>query len=349
MTLTRILLADDHDLVRVGLRKALQNRPELQIVGEVGDGPSLMQAIERLRPDMLIIDVAMPQFEPITATRHIRRQYPDMTILVVSAHDDDVYVQGLLREGVNGYHLKDQPLDDLLLAVERVLSGKRWLSSPLLDKLIQSDEAPPSTSPPLSPRQLDILRLLVEGLDNRALAARLQISVKTIETHLTRLYRRLNVQSRLEAVHYAHEHSNVMSHVVAAAADGKPAPGADPHKEILVVDDNQRYRQQLERMISRIYPQATVYEATNTAEALSLLRQRQLALAFVDVVLGDESGIRCTQQLKAQSAHLRVVLMSAYPDREFHRRGLESGASAFVDKKDMDTTSLYQIIMDALG
>jgi DNA-binding NarL/FixJ family response regulator len=140
MTVTRILLADDHDLVRVGIRNALEEQPNLQIVGEVGDGATLIQAIEQLQPDLLIIDVTMPYFEPISAIQRIRRLYPHLLILVVSAHDDDVYVQGLLHEGVNGYHLKDQPLADLHLAVERVLAGKRWISSPLLDKLFQSGE-----------------------------------------------------------------------------------------------------------------------------------------------------------------------------------------------------------------
>jgi DNA-binding NarL/FixJ family response regulator len=346
MTPTRILLADDHDLVRVGLRNALQGHPDWQIIGEVGDGPGLTQAIAHLQPDMLIIDVNMPQFEPISAIRGIRQRHPDIRILIVSAHDDDIYVQGLLREGVHGYHLKDQPLGDLLLAVERVLSGKRWVSSPLLDKLIQTDEQPEITLH-LSARQMDILRLLAEGLDNRSLAIRLRLSVKTVETHLTRLYRQLNVQSRLEAVHYAHQHPGIMSRAVVAAPESENGAGAQ--KAILVVDDSPRYRQQLERMIGRIYPQAAVYEAANTAEAVALTRQVEPPLAFVDVVLGEESGIRCAQRLKAESAHLRIVLMSAYPDREFHRRGLEAGASAFVDKKDMDTTSLYEIIMDALG
>lgn len=313
----------------------------------MGDGPGLTQAIAELRPELLIIDVTMPHFEPISAIRHIRQQYPDMRILIVSAHDDDVYVQGLLREGANGYHLKDQPLGDLLLAVERVLAGQRWISSRLLDKLLQPNLAA-SPTPHLSTRQMDILRLLAEGLDNRSLATRLQLSVKTIETHLTRLYRQLNVQSRLEAVHYAHEHPGIMSRVVATVPDGENRSGTGAQKAILVVDDSPRYRQQLERMIGRIYPQAAVYEASNTAEAIALVHEAKPPLAFVDVVLGDESGIHCAQRLKAQSSQMRIVLMSAYPDREFHRRGLEVGASAFVDKKDMDTNSLYEIIMDAL-
>ena len=132
----RVLLADDHAVVRAGIRNALTELPQLVIVGEVGDGPTLFSALLETRPDCLLIDVTMPEFEAISAIRQIRIQYPTMKILVVSAYDDDVYVQGLLGVGVNGYHLKDQPLSDLKLAVERILSGEKWVSSRLVNKLV---------------------------------------------------------------------------------------------------------------------------------------------------------------------------------------------------------------------
>ena len=345
---TRVLLADDHALVRAGIRNALEDLDHLQIVGEVGDGPSLLQALIALQPDLVLIDVTMPDFEPIATIRQIRRVYPDMRILVVSAYDDDIYVQGLLREGVDGYHLKDQPLGDLRLAVDRVLAGERWISSSLVDKLVRSDE-PARASVQLSGRQSDLLRLLAKGLDNRAMAANLGLSVKTIETHLTRLYRQLNVQSRLEAANYAHQHPELANEVQRTAAPPTLVLPEAQQTPILVVDDNQRYRQQLRRIVTRIYPQAALYEAANTVDALHLTRQIKPRIAFVDVVLGDESGIRCTQQIKRQFVQARVILMSAYPDREFHRMGLEAGASAFLDKKDIDAATLYQIITDAVG
>ncbi|MCA9933878.1 MAG: response regulator [Ardenticatenaceae bacterium] len=346
---TRILLADDHALVRAGIRNALEGEASLQIVGEVGDGPGLIQALEDLRPDLLLIDVTMPNFEPVATIHRIRLRYPNMFILVVSAYDDDVYVQGLLRAGVNGYHLKDQPLSDLRLAVERVLTGKRWISSSLVDKLIQPTEAIQPDTPKLSSRQIDILHLLSKGLDNRAIAAKLGLSVKTIETHLTRLYRQLNVQSRLEAANFAHEHPELITRAAKnAAPDNQLLLPQEQQASILIVDDNQRYRQQLRRMVGRIYPQAMIYEAANTQDALHLVQRLSPQLVFVDVVLGDESGIRCTRQIKTQSHHSRVILMSAYPDREFHRLGLEAGAKALLDKKDLDAATLFQIITDAI-
>jgi DNA-binding NarL/FixJ family response regulator len=344
----RILLADDHDLIRAGIGNALADQPHLEIVGEVDDGPSLLQALSSLRPDLLLIDANMPNFEPIATMQRVRITYPALFILVVSAYDDDVYVQGLFRAGVNGYHLKDQPLSDLRLAIDRVLSGKRWISDPLVDKLLRPNKQKNADTPKLSPRQLDMLNLLVKGLDNRSMAAQLGLSVKTIETHLTRLYRQLNVQSRLEATNYAHRHPELIAPSAVISSPQQIPVSADKHSSIMIVDDNKRFRSQLRRMIGRICPQVQIFEAGDSEAALHLIRHYSPRMAFVDVVLGDENGIHCARRIKAESAQSRVILMSAYPDREFHRQGLEAGAIAFIDKKDLDTASLFQIISDAM-
>ncbi len=343
----RILLADDHALVRAGIRNALAGMPDLEIVAEVGDGSSLEPALAEWQPDCLLIDVTMPAFEPINAIRRIRARYPRLRILVVSAYDDDVYVQGLLGVGVNGYHLKDQPMSDLRLAVLRVLAGERWISSSLVDKLLHARRV--TAVPSLSTRQQDILRLLAEGLDNRAISQRLNLSVKTVENHLTRLYRQLDVQSRLEAVTHVREHPELLAQTLPETAAMFIEPPPSEQAVILVVDDNGRYRNQLRRIIGKIFPQTMIYEAGNTAEAIHLAARMTPQIAFVDVVLGDEDGIRCTRRLRIESPVTRIVLISAYPDREFHRLGLEAGATAFVDKKDLDAATLQQIIADAIG
>lgn len=121
----RIVLAGDHAVVRAGIANALRELPELEIVSELGDGSQLLATIERERPDMLVTDVTMPDFDPVNAVRNIRARFPLLKILIVSAYDDDMYVQGLLGAGVDGYHLKDQPLGDLRLAVQRILAGER--------------------------------------------------------------------------------------------------------------------------------------------------------------------------------------------------------------------------------
>ena len=349
MKIARILLADDHAVVRAGIHNALASMPNVTIVGEVGDGPAVIAALAELQPDCLLIDLTMPDFEPIQAIRQFRKQYPQLIILVVSAYDDDLYVQGLLSAGVNGYHLKDQPLGDLRLAVERVLAGERWISSPLLDKLLSPANSR-QQAPSLSARQKDILRLLTKGLDNRTIADHLSLSVKTIENHLTRLYRQIHVQSRLEAAHYVQENPEVIAHMGETAVSPNIFPDQTHLGQlaILLIDDNRRYRQQLRRMIGKAYPQAILYEASSTAESLRLLEHISPHLVFLDIVLGDEDGIRCTRLIKQQQASIRVILISAYPDKEFHRRGLQAGASAFLDKKDLDTAVLRQILQDVL-
>ena len=235
---------------------------------------------------------------------------------------------------------------------------------PLINKLLNYSESSqnsvrPSSAtnqPKLTKRQREILRLLQEGLDNQTIAQQISLSVKTVENHLTRIYRKLDVQSRLEAVSYAIQHPEVLGVGGAGASKSAPAPSppvwdASQSKPItiLLVDDNARYRRQLRRMTSKAYPQATIYEAGSIKEVLHLAQQIHPELVLVDVVLGEENGIHCTRRLKAVTREARVILMSAYPDREFHRRGLEAGAIAFLDKKDLDTGTLRQVIDDAIA
>jgi DNA-binding NarL/FixJ family response regulator len=337
----RLLLADDHAVVRAGIANALADLPGVQIVGDVGNGGALLQALETLKPDCLLIDVAMPDFEPIGDIGRIRSRYPHLKILVVSAYDDDVYVQGLLGVGVNGYHLKDQPLADLRLAVQRVLAGERWICSPLVAKLLRLRDAAPVS---LTQRQRELLVCLQEGLDNLAIARRTGLSVKTVENHLTRLYRQLGVQSRLEAVSYIRQHPALIGvpHSAVAAQHEADRP------TLLIVDDNVRYRTQLRRLIERAYPTIDVVEAENTQVALHELRRSPPRLALVDVVLGDESGIECARAMHSLVPGTRLVLFSAYPDREFHRQALDVGAVAFLDKKDVNAAALRELIDDVI-
>lgn len=344
----RLVLADDHAVVRAGIANALRELPNIAIVGEVGNGRALLAMLNQARPDVLVTDVTMPDFEPISSIRQIREAFPELKILIVSAYDDDVYVQGLLGAGVNGYHLKDQPLSDLRLAIQRVLAGERWVCSPLVDKLVRYREtAVPSVV--LTARQRDMLRCLRDGLDNQAIARRTGLSVKTIENHLTRLYRQINVQSRLEAANYLVHHPDALGNTepgTSAAAPVHAASGAQ--LAILVVDDNLRYRTQMRRMLGKTCPAASIYEAENTRTALRVVADTQPQLVFVDVVLGDEHGIETARQIRTLSAATRIVLISAYPDREFHRLGLEAGAVAFLDKKDIDAAALRELVDDAI-
>jgi len=348
MSLIRVLLADDHTVVRAGLRNALEILPNLEISGEVGNGRELMEALARINPDLLVMDASMPDFEPISAVQKIKSEHPNIKILIVSAYDDDSYVVGLLRAGANGYHLKDQPLADLQLAAQRILNGDRWISGSLIGRL--TSRRPPiaqSNTPWLTRRQRELLRLLTQGTDNRNIALALDLSVKTVENHLTALYRVLGVDSRLKALNYALSHPELL----ATSGQETVETGSSQigqNLTVLVVDNNPRYRQQLCRLIGKICPASIIFEAENITEALMLGEKTQPQLGLIDVVLEDEDGIQCASRLRIVSPHTRMVLISAYPDREFRRRALSAGAIAFLDKKELDTDSIRQVIEDAM-
>jgi DNA-binding NarL/FixJ family response regulator len=347
MPLTRVLLADDHAVVRAGIHKVIEESPDLQIVAEVEDGPTLMDCLETTKPDCLLLDISMPAFDPLKTIPEIRTKYPDLKILVVSAYDDDLYVQGLLEAGVDGYHLKDQPLSDLKLAIQRVLNGKRWISSSLITKLVEATK-PISKAPLLTSRQLDILRLLNEGLDNNSIALEMNLSIKTIENHLTRLYKQLGVHSRLEASNYVNQHPEVWGGSgIIFYQDNSPKLHIN-EISILLVDDNPRYLHQLKRVLSKIIPKADIYLANELKEAVSLAKNVQPQLVLVDVVLGEEDGIRCGYLIKSVSKKSRLVMISAYPDREFRRLSLEVGAVAFLDKKELDALTLQEVVEDLI-
>lgn len=348
MEMTRVLLADDHTVVRAGLRNALEGVANIKVTGEVGNGTELKMALERQHIDLLVMDANMPDFEPIAAAREIKAKYPNLKILIVSAYNDETYVVGLLKAGVDGYHLKDQPLADLQLAVQRILSGERWITSSLLTRLADRQSSPTrsNNAPWLTKRQRELLQLLTQGADNRSIAAALDISVKTVENHLTALYKILGVDSRMKAMNYALHHPEVLASSGQELVEAEPAPRSEGNLSILVVDDNPRYRQQLCRLIGKITPTSIIYEADNIAEALRIGEKVKPNLGLIDVVLDEEDGIQCASRLKSVSPSTRMVLISAYPDREFRRRALSTGAIAFLDKKDLDTASVRQVIED---
>lgn len=203
--MSQILLADDYEVVRAGIRTVVEEIPGLTVIGEVSDGPALVENLERLQPDCLLVDISLPDFIPVENIAAIRSKYPDLKILVVTTYYDEFCFRGLLKIGVHGYHLKQQPLSELKMAIQRVLKGERWISYPILYKLIEGGVQNPSQSL-LTTRQRDILRLLQKGLANQSIATEMSLSIKTVENHLTRIYRLLGVQSRLEAVAYVNRH-----------------------------------------------------------------------------------------------------------------------------------------------
>jgi DNA-binding NarL/FixJ family response regulator len=204
----RILLADDHALMREGIRKILEEADDLEVVGEAGDGQEAVRLTRQLRPDVVLMDIAMPEMNGVEATREIKEVLPRTAILALSAYDEDAYVFALLEAGAAGYLLKGALSRQLVAAIQSVHQGESVLAPSVTRKLFAHTSNHNQNERPhtLSERELEVLRLAGRGLSTRAIALALDISPRTVQFHLTQIFTKLNVGSRTEAVVSALRH-----------------------------------------------------------------------------------------------------------------------------------------------
>lgn len=209
MSKLRLLLADDHTLMRQGLRKILEERPEWQVVAEVGDGREAVRQAEALKPDVVILDIGMPLLNGLEATRQIVRRLPDVGVLILSMHSNEAYVTQALQAGALGYLLKDSAGVDLIDAVEAVSLGKAFFSPAvaklMLDDYVRrlADKGIVDRFDSLSNREREILQLVAEGRSNREIAELLSVSPTTVETHRSHILQKLDLHNTAELVLYA--------------------------------------------------------------------------------------------------------------------------------------------------
>jgi DNA-binding NarL/FixJ family response regulator len=203
----RVLLADDHTLVRAGLRKLLESIPGMQVVGECGDGLELLALAEALQPHLVLMDIAMPGLNGLEATARVVKQWPDVRVLILSMHQNEEYVRQALRHGAVAYLLKDAAPLELDMALKAVLAGGTYLS-PAVSKGVLSDyvqrlRGDDLGSVTLTPRQREVLQLIAEGHSSKEVARRLDLSVKTVETHRSQLMKQLDIHEVTGLVRYA--------------------------------------------------------------------------------------------------------------------------------------------------
>lgn len=200
----RILLADDHTMVRQGFRLILAAQPDMEVVGEAGDGRQAVELAEQLRPDLVVMDVAMPGLNGIEATRRLAQSSPCTRVLALSMHKDSVYVREILRAGARGYLLKDSIDRDLLAAVRSVARGEGYLS-PAISEAVLTDYRKHVSDPLdlLSSREREVLQMIAEGKTNKEIAVALNLSVYTVDAHRGRVMEKLNLHSTGELVRFA--------------------------------------------------------------------------------------------------------------------------------------------------
>jgi DNA-binding NarL/FixJ family response regulator len=212
--MTSVLIADDQALVRVGLRKILENDPRAEVAGEAADGEEAVEAAARLAPDVVLMDIRMPVLDGIEATRRIVRARPGTRVLILTTFGLDTYVYDALNAGASGFMLKDAPPEEIAAAVQIVASGDALLAPAVTRAVIEEFARRPASGPPpslpraledLTPREREVFDLLARGLSNPEICAQLVISDATAKTHVAHILQKLGLRDRVQAVIYAYE------------------------------------------------------------------------------------------------------------------------------------------------
>ncbi len=220
MNKIRVLLVDDHAVVRAGIRQFLETAGDILVEAEAGDGEEAIRLIELKMPDVVVLDIQMPKMTGIEVTRWIRAHYRSLAVLILTAYDDEPYALGVLQAGANGYVLKTASPQEIILAVRDVFAGKSVVDALIAQKLVvhMTHSQPPAVLNAVSEREMEVLMLVAKGLTNKLIAVQLGISDRTVQGHLAHIFDKLQAASRTEAVMRAVALGWISQDV--AAADG---------------------------------------------------------------------------------------------------------------------------------
>lgn len=204
----RILLADDHVTVRHGLKLLIDGQTDMKVVAEASDGAAAVQRAIDVKPDVVVMDISMPGMNGLAATRSLKQQRPEMAVITLTRHGDDAYLQELLRAGVSGYVLKQSAPAELLQAIRVAAAGGQYLDSTLTARVTagflgREGKRVSKAGAAISDREAEVLRLIASGYSNKEIAARLDLSVKTVEAHKSNAMRKLGLNGRIDIVKYA--------------------------------------------------------------------------------------------------------------------------------------------------
>jgi DNA-binding NarL/FixJ family response regulator len=212
--MTTVILADDHLIFRQGLRALLAQEPDLQVVGEAGDGVAAIQLVERLQPDVLVLDLTMPGLDGHEVAHQVHERVPSTRIVVLSMHANEAYVLRALKCGAAGYVLKGSGIGELVQAIREVARGRRYLSSPLSERAIElyvqkAQETPLELYETLTPRERQVLHLSAQSLNNAEIGERLALSPRTVESYRAEVMHKLGLHNQTDLIRYAIRHGIV--------------------------------------------------------------------------------------------------------------------------------------------
>jgi DNA-binding NarL/FixJ family response regulator len=208
MNKLKIVLAEDHETVREGIKLLVNSQPDMEVVGEAGNGEIAIKKVQECAPDIIVMDISMPELNGLKATKRIKKVSPKTKILTLTRHTDDGYLQQLIQAGANGYVLKQSAPTELINAIRAVCSGNSYLDQTLTSKVMsgfanRKEKLRGENSADMTDRETEVLRLIAWGYSNKEIAARLDVSVKTIEAHKANAMRKMDMQSRIDIVRYA--------------------------------------------------------------------------------------------------------------------------------------------------
>ena len=206
MSILRIFIAEDHETVREGLKMIIASQPDMEICGEAGDGRTAIKMAQELQPDIVVMDVTMPELNGLKATKQLKQLCPQMKILTLTRHTDDGYLQELLRAGASGYVLKQSASTELLRAIRAISNGGNYLDPAIAGRVMGNyahRQIDVNAQNNLSEREMEVLRQIAWGYSNKEIAGHLSISVKTVESHKANAMRKLDIGSRIDIVRFA--------------------------------------------------------------------------------------------------------------------------------------------------
>lgn len=206
----RVLIADDHHVVRRGLLFFLKTQKDIEVVGEAKNGLEAVELVEQLKPDIVLMDLVMPEMDGIQATKKIKKKWPNIQVLMLTSFSDKDHVVPAMEAGASGYQLKDIEPDDLVESIRQIMRGENTLhpeATTQLEEGLREDETKPHIMNPLTPREQDVLAELTKGKSNREIASSLFVTEKTVKTHISNIFTKLQVQDRTQAALYAVKHN----------------------------------------------------------------------------------------------------------------------------------------------
>lgn len=210
----KVLIADDHSIVRAGLRALLGSESSMELVGEAAGGYEAIELVEKTTPDVLVLDVSMPDLDGIAVTKKVKPKYPGLRILILTLHEDEALLKEAIKIGASGYLLKHEAEAKLISAIHIIMRGDVYVDPSMVRTLLGNTVKPAftqsETSAKLTPRETEVLKLVVEGYTNRQIGEELSISIRTVEGHRANISEKLGLHSRVELVRYAREHGLIV-------------------------------------------------------------------------------------------------------------------------------------------